>query len=377
MSEKDERVDHQKTTFTDEEMAGLSETEREALLEEGDQDAEALRRVAGEGDDAADADAKAKAEADRKAAEDKAAADAKAKEDAAAARAAEEAKKKRDAELAAMNDEERKAAEEADRKAAEDAARAKAEADAKAKADAEKQQRAGETDDEDEPFGVPYKADAPADYEAKLKELDTREQQATERYKANEIEIDEMLREHKAVEAERRKLDEQRVKSEIAREHNEQYGQQRWQWEVNRFMKNVQKHEGIDYKGNNSLNVALDAEVRRLANDQANNDKTGEWFLETAHANVKANLGIKGKAAPSEDDKAREAREKAERERAAAAAANKDKLGKTLAHLPAAGGGELGGEGEFAHLDGLSGMELENAIARLSPEQQDRYARAS
>jgi hypothetical protein len=49
----------------------------------------------------------------------------------------------------------------------------------------------------------------------------------------------------------------------------------------------------------------------------------------------------------------------------------------TLANLPNAGGDDASvGEGKFAHIDSLSGMDLERAIARMSPDEQREYAQA-
>jgi hypothetical protein len=58
-----------------------------------------------------------------------------------------------------------------------------------------------------------------------------------------------------------------------------------------------------------------------------------------------------------------------------ALAARRAKAGRpgiSLAQLPEAGN-EPEGEGEFSHLDRLSGMALEKALARMPLEQQERY----
>jgi hypothetical protein len=69
----------------------------------------------------------------------------------------------------------------------------------------------------------------------------------------------------------------------------EKAGERHWQWEVNRFMRDVRKkHEGIDYADSIRLNTALDAEVKALANKPENADKPGRWFLREAHKKVKA-----------------------------------------------------------------------------------------
>lgn len=372
--------------YTEEELAGLSDAEREALQSQDD-DLDALREVAG-GDDDDDDDPGTGEDAAAKAAREKAEADAaaaaKAKEDAAAKAADDEARKKREAELAAMSAEDRKKAEEADRKAAEDAARAKAEADAKAKEEDERRRAAAAEDDGEEPLVTTYHVEPPENYEARVKELEEAKAQATQRYRDNEIDVDEMLRLHAESDKERRELDNQKLKSEMAAEMAEQQGAQRWQWEVNRFMKNVAKHEGIDYKASNILNAALDAEVKRLANDDANKDKTGDWFLETAHENLKKALGLKT-TKPAGDGKGDDAATREAEAKAAAAAAerrkqadrNREQLHQGVRGLPAASGEDLAGDGEFAHLEGLGGMELETAVARMTPDQQDRWARTN
>lgn len=53
------------------------------------------------------------------------------------------------------------------------------------------------------------------------------------------------------------------------------------------------------------------------------------------------------------------------------AAADRSTLPPTLAGVPAAADASVGSE--FAHLDGLEGTALEKALARMTPDQQERY----
>ena len=53
------------------------------------------------------------------------------------------------------------------------------------------------------------------------------------------------------------------------------------------------------------------------------------------------------------------------------AAADRSALPPTLAAIPAAADASVGNE--FAHLDGLEGTALEKALARMTPDQQERY----
>lgn len=402
--------------FTDQERDGLSDDELAVL--EGDDDSEALKKIAGEDDADADADVDADAEdegaADAAAAAKEAAAKeaaAKAKEEAEAkAAAAAEAKAKQQAEtkIKAAAD----AAAEAAKKAGADAeAQAKARKDAEEKARTEaaaaaKGEEVDETDDAtveveddaDELFMPTYIAPAPENYEARIKELDKRHDEATSKFqKGTEgYELTNMLADHRSIERDRAALEGQMQKHQISVEQAQQAGEQRWKWEVNRFMRDVKKHEGIDYADSLRLNGALDAHVKTLANKPEHADKPGDWFLREAHKLVKAELKL-GTAAPADKGAAAKAaaataataaaKAKAEAEAKAKAAAGRksptDKLPKTLGGLPAAGGVDLGqdGEGEFSEVNSLmekgDSLAVEAYIAGKSPEWQDRWARLS
>lgn len=346
---------------TDDELEGLSAEER-AALEADDDDADALNEIANDDDPDAAADAEAKAAA---AAEAK----AKAAQDAKDKAAQEAADKERQEELAAMTEEERKAAEAADKTAKETAAAEKAAADEKAR------QAAATDDEEEDEFAPAFKAPAPEKYDERMKELDDRHAAAVRDYNDNKITLDEMLAEHQKVDRERRELDGQKLKHEISSAYTEQTSDQLWQREVRRFVSRTAKDEGIDYD-KPALNAALDAEVKRIANDPANADKDGKWILEKAHESVKEQFGITARAPTAKED-ADKAKRAAEEQRKKAAAAERAKAAgtKNLSQVPAAAAEDTRNDTEFAHLDQLDGMDLENAVARMSPEAQERWAR--
>lgn len=374
--------------FTEAELAGLSETER-AALEGDDDDKDGLTAIAGDDDDDAVGDA---AKAAAAAAKTKADEEARAKAEAAEKVKAEaEAKAKREAELAAMSEEERTKAAAADKAKTDAEAKAKADADAKAKADAEaaaKKAEGGDEDDAvDEPFVPLYTAAKPENYDGQMAEFDKKDAADLAEFKAEKIELDEFLTRQKVTANARSVLREQAVKAEIAQESRDQMAVQQWQWEIRRFIRATAKHEGIDYRAdeNKALNAELDSQVKALGANKANENKSGEWFLQEAHRRV-CEIHKIGKAKPAAEDKSAaaqaaakakaDAEAKAKAERAAKAADNRSKLGKDLGALPTAGAEDVAGEGEFAHLDGLNGLELENAIARLKPDEAERYARA-
>lgn len=355
--------------FTDEERAGLSAEELAVL--DGEDDADVLKEIVGDGESDGDDDAGAKA-------------------------SAEETEEEPETEAEAD-------AESAKKGGADEATKAKA--DGKARGDAQAAAGASETEDEDDEQFVPaYKVAPPENYEQRVAELDKKYDEVTAKFKAGELELEDMLREHRAIDKERRELDAQKTKAEIAAEQAEQAAEQRWQWEVSRFMREAAKHEGIDYRvalheaaleaakkagdaeaikaaeekvrTSRVLNGALDAEVKALAADEANADKSGEWFLAEAHKRVKAAFNLEGKSAKA----ATEAKTKAVASRRQPPV---DKLPKTLGGLPAAGVVDIGrdGEGEFAEANSLlesgDSMALEAYIAGKSAEWQERWARAN
>lgn len=113
-----------------------------------------------------------------------------------------------------------------------------------------------------------------------------------------------------------------------------------WERECRRFIAFTAATEGIDYGADRDLLAKLDTEVRRLAADEANAERLGEWFLEHAHRRVQEALKAASDAS-SEGD----------------------------------GGGQGAmANGDFSRLDTLRGLELEAALARLTPEEQERYA---
>jgi hypothetical protein len=135
---------------------------------------------------------------------------------------------------------------------------------------------------------------------------------------------------------------------------------------VNALLNSARDNEGIDYraKENEALHGELDRTVKWLASDPANADKPEQWFLDEAHQMVKTRHGL-GKstaAAPAKPGTK------------AGKAPDVSGLPPTLRNMPAAADSEDGGE--FSHLSTLSGMQLERALSKLSPEEQQRYLEA-
>ena len=112
---------------------------------------------------------------------------------------------------------------------------------------------------------------------------------------------------------------EQRILERLAADSAEK----QWVREVSRF-KAEARRDGIDYDRDTTKAEEWNRAVKFLGQDPENAGQDGRWFLEEAHRMVQARGSSSGYGAPN--------------------------------------------------LDNLSGPELEKAVARMTPEEQERYA---
>lgn len=224
-----------------------------------------------------------------------------------------------------------------------------------------------------DPFVPQYVAALPEDFDAKTKDLAAKTGDLAKRFKDGEIDFDQYQAESQALTAERDQLLVQRAKAEISTEMRGQTAQQTWQTAVRGFLGHVATSEGIDYAKDPQRFADLDAFVKVLANNPANDSKPMSWFLEEAHRKVKALHGDVAAPAPppAPVDAKAAARAAVEQRRPDPTAAP-----KTLAAVPGSDGpGDVGSE--FADIDALEGDELEAAIQRMTPAQREKFARGN
>ena len=117
------------------------------------------------------------------------------------------------------------------------------------------------------------------------------------------------------------------------------------------------KADGLDYKAAPEKMTIFNRFLKTLGADPANEDKDASWFLNEAHKSAKAYLGITGKAAPAA---------------AAVRGVDKSLIPPTLSKVPPSADAAIAAN-EFAHLDSLRGEAKQRAIARLTPDQEDRW----
>lgn len=206
----------------------------------------------------------------------------------------------------------------------------------------------GDAEEEGSEHFVPkYHAAPVEDYEQKMADLD-------QKFEDGDLQLKEYNQQRDA-------LVRSQLKAEISSEQQEQIESQLWMREVSDFM-----DDHPEYKSSKMRNVALDATVKEIAADPANADKTYKWFLREAHKKVVEEFGGTAKP-PANDNKPPVNSRKPDL----------SGVPKSLAHLPAAELPDTGSVDEFAHLDRMTGLELEKAVARLSESERERYRAAA
>lgn len=202
-------------------------------------------------------------------------------------------------------------------------------------------------DDDERPAFVPqYHAEPVADYENKIAALD-------KQFEEGEIEPAEYNKS-------RDSMVRAQIKAEISAEQNAQIEAQLWQREIADFM-----DDHKEYQTSKLRHAALDVAVKDLAANEANNDKPGRWFLREAHKLVQAEFGGQQKA---------EGKNEGDKQEGKPRKPDLSVVPKTLGSVPSADKGDAAGE--FDHLEKLNDIDLERALARMSPEQNSRYMAA-
>ena len=154
------------------------------------------------------------------------------------------------------------------------------------------------------------------------------------------------------------------LKAEIAAEHSQQSSAQKWELEQQMFYQ-----DNPEYKTDAVMRGALSAQLEALYDDEANAGRSGLWFLREAGRMINERFSMKP-SEPTAGNKALDDAANAMRKKAAKPLNSP----KTLADIPAADVNDDGGE--FAYIDKLNGLAYERAIAKLSPDQYERFMAA-
>jgi hypothetical protein len=221
----------------------------------------------------------------------------------------------------------------------------------------------GDGDDEPAPARTRYVATLPEDYADRVAALKQASTDLATAFRNGDIDLDEFQLKTQEIADQREELTAARIKAEVSSEMDSQTEEQEWNDQVMRFVVDTAKAGAIDYRKDALKQKDWDLFVKTLANDPANNDKPGEWFLKEAHKRVLALHGLTEKTVKQDPPPSRKP--------------GKESVPSTLAHVPGGDNpADIGGN-EFADLDGLDGDELEMAIHRMTPAQREKYSKAA
>lgn len=209
-----------------------------------------------------------------------------------------------------------------------------------------------------------YRASLPDSFADDVAAVEAHADALADSFKAGDLDFDEYRAEMSKLDTQRDALAAVKLKAEISAEMEQQSAEQQWQDAINALVKRAVVEDKIDYGKDADKQQDLDTFVKVLAANRANANKPMDWFLAEAHKRVKALHGIQTAApvpiVPGGKPAARRP--------------NLSALPKTLAHVPGGDGpGDVGDE--FATIDALDGIELEDALARMTPAQREKYAR--
>lgn len=196
--------------------------------------------------------------------------------------------------------------------------------------------------------------DAVEDFEAKMVEIKAAKADLREQLNNGDIDLDQYEAKKDEIADVETALRIKQAAAENAARQNEHIDAERWKWEQEQFFgdkKNAIYQDKI-------VLAALNAAVIDLANDPKHANQKGTFFLTEADRIVRERFNIGNAPANNGGKPDRKP--------------DLSKIPKTLSNLPAAATDNENG-GEFSHLDKLSGMDLERALAKLSPEQAERY----
>lgn len=250
------------------------------------------------------------------------------------------------------------------------AATEKAAADTETGESAESEESGEEEADIDRPAVPPYVPPAVENYDAQVKTLKDERRALVAKFQDGEITLDAMLEKRDELDEKLNTLRDQQRSHDLLRTQSEHDAKRTWEIEVAHFQR-AHKEYSVDKDGKPLDPVmfnALDGLVKQLAADPANADKPAHWFLDEAHAMI-ANKMQPPKPAVKEAAQGGDGKTPVAKSRKP----DLSVVPKTLADVPAAES-EKPATDEFAHLDKLTGLELEQAVARLTPDQQARYA---
>ena len=236
----------------------------------------------------------------------------------------------------------------------------------------------GDDDDIDSgnaPLMPQLHAEPVVDFDKKLSALNDELNALAKKFGDGDISFEELQIEQTKVHDARADLRAQMRESEMVNRINQSTEQGVWKREQDDFFE-----DHAEYRKNPILMGALNTAVVIIDNAPENVNRTGTWILNKEHKEVDKVMGAPaapivqipegGEKPGGKQQEGKDVGKQPTRK------ADLKSVPRTLAGAPAADI-DTPGKGEFDDLDSLTGLDYENALARLTPEQQSKYLRSA
>lgn len=222
-----------------------------------------------------------------------------------------------------------------------------------------------------------YQAQGNENLDQQLKDLALARRDARRKYEEGELSEDQYDAELDRIEQERDKVNSARIRAEVSADMTTQQLQREYRKTLDGFFADVKK-AGFDYKAdaNKGALQHLDKAIKALSQTAEGDEGPDLWreILSNAHLVTAAKFKIPTQKAGS-DGTGKDSNTSKAAEVARSRTPDLSKVPPTVGRGPSAGTPSVNSD-EFSHLDGLSGIALERAVARLTPDQQERWEAA-
>jgi uncharacterized protein YqgQ len=204
----------------------------------------------------------------------------------------------------------------------------------------------------------------------RLNDLDAVQAEIDKKYDDEEMDAKEYLAQSRLITQETSDLNADVREAQFVANANKSFATTDWQKSVNEFVATNDEFQSTIMQG--ALNAALNA----LYTDDKNIGSSHNWYLQTAANAVRDQITPAQAAADNPTDKdPNVAAIEAAKAAAGKASDAKGKLPKTLSDVPVADDAGTSKD-KFADIDSMTGVELEAALANMTPEQEQEYLRA-
>lgn len=212
--------------------------------------------------------------------------------------------------------------------------------------------------------------------DGKISEVDAELDALESKLDEGDLQLSDFMRESRRLNNERQELIADRREQEILQNTNAALYETDWNTSVANFMG---QNEGFQ---NPIMMGALEAALKELYAEPDNVGSSHHWYLETARRAVMEQITPRQATAENPPDNENSPQQQRRTQiasqqgkRAQQAAKDRQQVPASLANVPASEDNPGDGD-EFSHLDRLEGVELEQALAKMSDAQVDRYLRA-